>query len=88
MVSIFASTFDLPLKVSRLVFSSLLGVLGSVVGGVIAYLLSDIEIMGMNISMLTIIILSAIVITLHRKQLERLYNVITRGGEKYVGWQV
>jgi len=87
IISIFASTFDLPLKPDKLVFGAILGMLGAVVGGVFAYFLADIRIMGISVSTFTIVTFSAVLIILQRKPIEKLIKFL-KGGEKYVGWNI
>lgn len=87
IISIFASTFDLPLSPSKLVFVTFLGILGAVVGGVTAYLLADITLIGTPVSTITIITFTALLIVFQRKQLEKLIPFL-KGGEKYVRWNI
>jgi uncharacterized membrane protein YeaQ/YmgE (transglycosylase-associated protein family) len=87
LVSIFASTFDLPLRFSRLFYGTVLAVIGSLVGGVAAYFIYGMRINGIDMSAIFITGLGAVLLILLGKRIESTFKVL-KGGEKHAEWSI
>lgn len=60
LVSLFMTVLDLPVRFNRSLFSLLIGVVGSVLGGMVAYFIYGIELQGVNIAVLTVVISASV----------------------------
>jgi uncharacterized membrane protein YeaQ/YmgE (transglycosylase-associated protein family) len=87
MVSIFATTFSMPLRFSQLFFAMILGIVGSLVGGVFAYMLYGVHIQGIDVSILLMTTAGAIFSVCMRRRIERLL-ITLRGGDNDAGWSI
>lgn len=87
IISIATSIFDLPLRLDKVIFTTIWGILGSLVGSAIAYLVVNTHLMSIPLSTITLISCTIFFIILQRKQLER-FTALVKGGEKYVRWNV
>jgi uncharacterized membrane protein YeaQ/YmgE (transglycosylase-associated protein family) len=87
IISIFATTFDLPLRVSRLFVGMVLGIVGSLIGGITAYFMYGMTINGIDMSAVFITGTCAVLLILLGKRIEQTFSVL-RGGEKDAGWSV
>jgi uncharacterized membrane protein YeaQ/YmgE (transglycosylase-associated protein family) len=87
LVSIIASTFDLPLKISRLFYGTLLGIVGSLVGGIGAYFIYGMKIHGIDMSAVFITALGAALLILLGRRIENSFK-IEKGGEEHAGWNI
>ncbi len=87
LVSLFMTLLDVPLSFSRLVFLSLLGMGGAVVGGVFAYFIYGARIEGIDISFLLGTLFGAIALLLLRESISKSIRIL-KGGEGNAGWSI
>ena len=87
LVGIVMSIFDLPLRISRMLFLTVLGMGGAVVGGVFSYFLYGTRIEGVDVSLLIGALLTAIALLILREPIQRIIQTV-KGGEQHAGWNI
>jgi hypothetical protein len=80
-VGIIGSTFDMPLRVNKLLFSMLIGVTGSLIGGMTAYFLYGIEVGGINVATLFVVLFAAVAAVLLLRLSGKQITFRWKGGE-------
>jgi uncharacterized membrane protein YeaQ/YmgE (transglycosylase-associated protein family) len=79
LISIIINASDMPLRISKLLISVVLGIVGSLVGGIFAYFIFGLEVNGIAIAPVIAALTGAIGLVLLRTPLKSFYTSLRDG---------